>query len=78
MQGIFDRQFDRAESFPLWFAVIAIASMSGSLLNSRIVMTLGMRRVVTSPMPGIRGPDARRCWPHWAPDPARCLASQCK
>lgn len=46
LQGIFDRQFDRAESFPLWFAVIAVASMGGSLLNSRIVMTLGMRRVV--------------------------------
>jgi DHA1 family bicyclomycin/chloramphenicol resistance-like MFS transporter len=46
LQGIFERQFDRAETFPLWFAVIAVASMSGSLLNSRIVMTLGMRRVV--------------------------------
>lgn len=47
LQGIFERQFDRAETFPLWFALIAVASMSGSLLNSRIVMTLGMRRVVT-------------------------------
>ncbi len=46
LQGIFERQFGRAETFPLWFALIAVASMSGSLLNSRIVMTLGMRRVV--------------------------------
>ena len=46
LQSIFERQFDRAETFPIWFAVIAIASMGGSLLNSRIVMTLGMRRVV--------------------------------
>jgi MFS transporter, DHA1 family, multidrug resistance protein len=46
MQGIFEARFDRAETFPLWFAVIALASMSGSLLNSRIVMRLGMRRVV--------------------------------
>lgn len=46
LQGIFERQFDRAETFPLWFALIAVASMGGSLLNSRIVMTLGMRRVV--------------------------------
>ncbi len=46
LQGIFERQFDRAETFPLWFGVIAIASMGGSLLNSRIVMSLGMRRVV--------------------------------
>jgi MFS transporter, DHA1 family, multidrug resistance protein len=46
LQGIFEQQFDRSESFPLWFSVIAVASMGGSLLNSRIVMTLGMRRVV--------------------------------
>jgi MFS transporter, DHA1 family, multidrug resistance protein len=53
LQGIFERQFDRAESFPLWFAVIALASMTGSLLNSRIVMTLGMRRVVTRTYAGV-------------------------
>jgi DHA1 family bicyclomycin/chloramphenicol resistance-like MFS transporter len=53
LQGIFERQFDRAESFPLWFAVIAVASMTGSLLNSRIVMTLGMRRVVTRTYAGV-------------------------
>lgn len=46
LQGIFELQFDRVDTFPLWFAVIAVVSMGGSLLNSRIVMTLGMRRVV--------------------------------
>lgn len=46
IQPIFELVHDRAESFPLWFAVIAVASMSGSVLNSRIVMSLGMRRVV--------------------------------
>ena len=46
IQPIFEVVHGRAETFPLWFAVIAVASMSGSLLNSRIVMTLGMRRVV--------------------------------
>jgi DHA1 family bicyclomycin/chloramphenicol resistance-like MFS transporter len=46
IQPIFDSAHDRAGTFPLWFAVIAVASMSGSILNSRIVMTLGMRRVV--------------------------------
>ncbi len=46
MQSIFEVRFDRAESFPLWFAFIALASMSGSILNTRIVMGLGMRRVV--------------------------------
>lgn len=47
MSGIFEQRFDRAETFPLWFAFIAVGSMSGSLLNSRIVMSLGMRRVIT-------------------------------
>jgi len=47
LQGIFEQQFDRAESFPLWFALIALTSMGGSLLNTRFVMTLGMRRIVT-------------------------------
>ena len=47
MHGIFELRFDRAESFPLWFAFIAVCSVSGSLLNSRIVMGLGMRRVIT-------------------------------
>ncbi|WP_374371632.1 multidrug effflux MFS transporter [Tabrizicola sp.] len=46
LQGIFEQQFDRADSFPLWFALIAITSMGGSLLNTRFVMTLGMRRIV--------------------------------
>lgn len=46
LQGIFGQQFDRAESFPRWFALIAVTSMAGSLLNTRFVMTLGMRRIV--------------------------------
>jgi DHA1 family bicyclomycin/chloramphenicol resistance-like MFS transporter len=53
LQGIFERQFDRAETFPLWFALIAVASMGGSLLNSRIVMTLGMRHVVQRTYAGV-------------------------
>lgn len=48
MQGIFETRFHRAEEFPLWFAVIAVASMSGSILNARLVMKLGMRRMVTT------------------------------
>lgn len=46
LQGIFEQQFDRAAGFPLWFALIAVTSMAGSLLNTRFVMTLGMRRIV--------------------------------
>ena len=46
MQGIFDARFDRAESFPLWFGLIAVVSMSGSIVNARVVVRLGMRRVL--------------------------------
>lgn len=53
LQGIFEQQFDRAETFPLWFGAIAIVSMGGSLLNSRIVMSLGMRRVVQRTYAGV-------------------------
>jgi DHA1 family bicyclomycin/chloramphenicol resistance-like MFS transporter len=46
IQPVFEIIHARADSFPLWFAFIAVASMSGSLLNSWIVMTMGMRRVL--------------------------------
>ena len=46
MEGIFAQTFARAESFPKWFAVIAVASMSGSILNARLVMRVGMRVMV--------------------------------
>jgi DHA1 family bicyclomycin/chloramphenicol resistance-like MFS transporter len=47
IQPIFDVTFGRAESFPLWFCLIALISGAASLLNARIVMRLGMQRVVT-------------------------------
>lgn len=53
MQGIFESRFDRAESFPLWFAFIALASASGSILNAKVVMSLGMRRVVVATFAGV-------------------------
>ena len=47
-QPIFDVAYGRADTFALWFAGIALASASGSLLNSRIVVRLGMRRVAAA------------------------------
>ncbi|MBK6466846.1 MAG: MFS transporter [Rhodobacter sp.] len=47
MQGIFEQRFDRADSFTLWFALIAIVSASGSMLNAQLVMKRGMRWVIT-------------------------------
>lgn len=55
MEGIFAQRFDRAASFPLWFAVIALASMTGSILNARLVMRLGMRRMVTATYAALLG-----------------------
>ncbi len=48
MQGIFEQRFDRADSFPLWFAFIALTSASGSILNAAVVVRLGMRFVVST------------------------------
>lgn len=45
-QGIFEQTFDRGPSFALWFGFIALCAAGGSLVNSRIVMRLGMRRVI--------------------------------
>lgn len=46
IQPIFDHGFGRAAEFPYWFAAIALVSASASFLNARIVMRIGMRRVV--------------------------------
>lgn len=45
IQQIFEQIYGRAESFPLWFALIALFSAGSGPLNARLVMTLGMRRV---------------------------------
>jgi len=46
IQQIFDETYGRAESFPLWFGAIAIAAASATVLNSQIVMRVGMRAIV--------------------------------
>lgn len=53
MQGIFEQRFDRAASFPLWFAFIALCAISGSFVNSRVVMRVGMRAVVVATYTGV-------------------------
>lgn len=47
VQPIFEVTFDKAESFPIWFGAIALASGASSLLNAAIVGRFGMRRLVT-------------------------------
>jgi len=47
VQPIFDQVYDRADSFPLWFGVIALISGCSSLINAMLVVRLGMQRIVT-------------------------------
>jgi len=47
IQQIFDQFYGRSDSFPVWFALIAVMSASASFLNSMIVMRFGMRRLVS-------------------------------
>lgn len=46
VQQIYDITFDRAESFPLWFGVVAVLAASSSILNAALVVRLGMMILV--------------------------------
>ncbi|MFY0691435.1 MAG: multidrug effflux MFS transporter [Paracoccaceae bacterium] len=46
IQQIFGSVYDRAESFPAWFAVIALIGGLAAVLNARLVIRLGMRRMI--------------------------------
>jgi MFS transporter, DHA1 family, multidrug resistance protein len=45
-QGIFAESFGRGDSFAFWFGGISFCAACGSLINSRIVLQMGMRRVI--------------------------------
>ncbi|MEM6758740.1 MAG: MFS transporter [Pseudomonadota bacterium] len=47
VQPIFDQVFGRADTMPLWFGAIAVTSGVSSLLNARLVLRFGMRRLIT-------------------------------
>lgn len=46
IQGIFDTAYDQGDNFPLWFMVIAGCSAAAGLLNARLVMQVGILRIV--------------------------------
>ncbi|MCI5112918.1 MAG: multidrug effflux MFS transporter [Marivita sp.] len=46
VQQIYDITFGRAESFPLWFAGVAIVAGSSGFLNASLVLRLGMMAMV--------------------------------
>jgi len=47
IQPVYAHTFDRLDTFPYWFGVIALASGFSSLMNAVLVMHFGMRRLVT-------------------------------
>ena len=47
IQQIFEDTFDRADTFPLWFCLIALLAGTGSFLNAAMVVRVGMRRLVS-------------------------------
>lgn len=47
-QQIYSEVFDRAASFPYYFGLMGLLAGTGSLLNARLVMRLGMRRIATT------------------------------
>ncbi len=48
IQPIYSVWLDRAETFPLWFCLTAILAASSSYVNARLVVRLGMRRLINS------------------------------
>lgn len=47
VQPIYDITFQRAESFPYWFGLVAILAGSASILNAMLVVRLGMQLLTT-------------------------------
>lgn len=47
VQPIYEQVFDAADSFPRWFAVVSLIAASASILNARLVMRLGMRKLAS-------------------------------
>jgi len=47
-QQLFADTYGKGENFPYWFAAMALLSGSGTVLNARYVVRLGMRRIVKS------------------------------
>ncbi|MGB7260561.1 MAG: MFS transporter, partial [Albidovulum sp.] len=47
-QQVFDQSFGRAESFPKWFAFIALMAGLASVLNAKLVVRIGMRGMATA------------------------------
>ena len=54
-QQLFGEAYGKGGQFPLWFAAMAVLAGTGTLINSRLVMRVGMRRIA-------RGAYAAQIW----------------
>lgn len=52
VQPVYDTVYGRAESFPVWFAGVAVVTALASVLNAAIVVRVGMRAMVTWTLAG--------------------------
>ncbi|PWR03415.1 multidrug MFS transporter [Meridianimarinicoccus roseus] len=52
VQMVFDQTFGLADSFHLWFGLIAVIGAGGGFLNARLVMRRGMRWVIEGALAG--------------------------
>lgn len=46
-QQLFSETYDQGENFPKWFALMAGIAATASILNAKLVMRVGMRRLAT-------------------------------
>jgi len=53
VQPVYAQTFDRAETFPLFFAASAIISMPASVVNAKLVLKFGMRIMIKTALIGI-------------------------
>ncbi|MEM9576838.1 MAG: multidrug effflux MFS transporter [Pseudomonadota bacterium] len=47
IQPVYEHVFDKLDTFPFWFGLIALSSALSSFLNAMLVVRFGMRRLVT-------------------------------
>ncbi|MGB0662050.1 MAG: multidrug effflux MFS transporter [Mangrovicoccus sp.] len=52
-QMVFDQSLGLGDTFHLWFGMIAVFAVGGPILNSKIVLHMGMRRVVLGALLGL-------------------------
>jgi DHA1 family bicyclomycin/chloramphenicol resistance-like MFS transporter len=55
IQPVFIEQFDRGETFHIWFLIIALCAGTASFLNASIVERIGMKPIIQTAFIGVAG-----------------------